>query len=154
MSDRIVRFKTLIWKFKETTFKYPELSEIPKKKITSPEDLFKLFQPLLKEESKEVFLVVWLSSANRVVGFEIVSSGSLNSSIVDPRGVFRGAIIANCASIIIAHNHPSGNIEPSNEDILLTKKLVEVGKIIEINIFDHIIFAEDKYTSFVERRLI
>jgi DNA repair protein RadC len=154
MSDKIVRFKTLVWKFKETTFKYPELSEIPKKKITSPADFFNLFQPLLKEESKEVFLVAWLSACNRVVGFEIVSSGNLNSSLVDCRGVFRGAIVANCASIIIAHNHPSGNPEPSNEDIALTKKLFEVGKIIEINIFDHIIFAEDKFTSFVERRLI
>jgi len=154
MSDKIVRFKTLVWKFKETTFKYPELAEMPTKKITSPADFFNLFQPLLREESKEIFLVAWLSSSNRVVGFEVVSSGGLNSSLVDCRGVFRGAIIANCASIIIAHNHPSGNQEPSNEDISLTKKLVEVGKIIEINIFDHIIFADDKFTSFIERRLI
>ena len=154
MPDRKVRFKTLVWAFKDTRINYPELAELPKKKITSPQDFFDLFNPIMKEESKEVFLVAWLSSANRVQGFEIISSGSLNASVVDPRGVFRSAIVANCANIIIAHNHPSGNDSPSQEDITLTKKLVEVGKIIEINIFDHIIFAEDTYTSFVERRLI
>ncbi|MCX6170163.1 MAG: JAB domain-containing protein [Ignavibacteriales bacterium] len=154
MADMKVRFKTLVWTFKDTSIKYPEYSELPRKKITSPQDFYNLFNPLLKEESKEVFLVSWLSSANRVQGFEIISSGSLTASVVDPRAVFRSAIVANCANIIIAHNHPSGNTEPSNEDISITKKLVEVGKIIEINIFDHIIFAEDKYTSFVERRLL
>ena len=154
MPDRIVRFKTLVWKFKETKITYPELTEMPKKKITSPQDFFELFNPVLKEEPKEVFLVAWLSSSNRVQGFEIISAGSLNASIVDPRAVFRSAIIANCASIIIAHNHPSGNTDPSSEDITITKKLVEVGKIIEINIFDHIIFGNGKYTSLVESRLI
>lgn len=154
MSDRKVKFKTLMWIFKDTSIKYPEYAELPKKKITSPSDFYNLFNPLLKEESKEVFLVAWLSTSNRVQGFEIISSGSLNASVVDPRGVFRSAIVANCANIIIAHNHPSGNPEPSNEDLAITKKLVEVGKIIEINIFDHIIFAEDTYTSFVDRRLL
>ena len=96
----------------------------------------------------------WLNSANVVTGFEIVSEGTLNSSVVHPREVFRGAIIATCANIIIAHNHPSGNLEPSQEDISITKKLVEAGKIIEITVFDHIIFADNSYTSFVEKRLI
>jgi len=154
MNDKIVRFKTLVWKFRETSFKYPDHSEIPKKKITSPKDFFELFQPLFKEEPSEIFVVAWLSSNNRVVGFEKVTLGLLSSSLVDPRSVFRGAIIANCANIILSHNHPSGNVEASQEDISITKTLVEAGKIIGINIFDHIIFAEDKFTSFVERRLM
>ena len=154
MSDRIVRFKTLEWKFRETSLKYPEFSEIPKKQITSPEDFFRLFNPLLREESKEVFLVVWLSASNRAQGFEIVSSGSLTSSLVDPRIVFRGAIVANCAAIIVAHNHPSGNQEPSSEDISITKQLVEAGKIIGISIHDHLIFADNAFTSFAERGLM
>lgn len=154
MNDKIVRFKTLVWKFRETSFKYPDHSEIPKKKITSPKDFFELFQPLFKEEPSEIFVVAWLSSNNRVVGFEKVTLGLLNSSLVDPRSVFRGAIIANCANIILSHNHPSGNVEASQEDISITKTLVEAGKIIGINIFDHLIFAEDKFTSFVERRLM
>jgi DNA repair protein RadC len=154
MADKKVKFKTLFWTFKDTSIKYPEYSELPKKKITSPLDVYDLFSPLMKDESREVFLVAWLSSANRVQGFEIISSGTLNSAVVDPRAVFRSAIVANCANIIIAHNHPSGNLDPSNEDIAITKKLVEVGKVIEINIFDHLIFADDKYMSFVERNLI
>jgi DNA repair protein RadC len=154
MPDRTVRFKTLVWKFKDTKIDYPALSEIPKKKITSPQDFFELFNPLMIEQPGEVFLVAWLSSSNRVIGFDIISSGNLNSSIVHPREVFRRAVVTNCASIILAHNHPSGNTDPSNEDISITKKLIEVGKIIDIPIFDHIIFAENSYTSFVERRLI
>jgi DNA repair protein RadC len=154
MTEKVVRFKTLEWKFKETNIKYPELTEMPKKKITSPKDFFDLFNPIFKEEPVEIFIVAWLSSANRIIGFEKVSVGNLNSSIVDPRSVFRSSIVANSASIIVGHNHPSGNPEPSEEDISITKKLVESGKVLGIHVFDHLIFADDTYTSFVERRLI
>jgi len=154
MTERIIRFKTLEWKFKETNIKYPDLTEMPKKKITSPRDFFDLFLPVFKEEPVEIFIVAWLSTANRIIGFEKVSVGNLNSSIVDPRSVFRSAIVANSASIIVAHNHPSGNPEPSDEDVAITKKLVESGKVLGVHVFDHLIFAEDSYTSFVERRLI
>ena len=153
MTERIIRFKTLEWKFKETNIKYPDLTEMPKKKITSPRDFFDLFLPVFKEEPVEIFIVAWLSTANRIIGFEKVSVGNLNSSIVDPRSVFRSAIVANSASIIVAHNHPSGNPEPSDEDVAITKKLVESGKVLGVHVFDHLIFAEDSYTSFVERRL-
>lgn len=71
-----------------------------------------------------------------------------------PREVFKVAVENNAASIILVHNHPSGNPEPSNEDISITKKLVEVGKMMEIPVYDHIIIAGNNYTSFVERRLI
>jgi len=154
MENQSVKFKTLVWRFKETSIKYPELSQIPSKKITAPDDFFNLFLPVFQEESFEIFLVAWLSSYNRVIGFEKVTMGLLSSSLVDVRSVFRGAIIANCANIIIAHNHPSGNPEPFNEDIAITKTLIEAGKIIGINIFDHIIFADKQYTSLIERRLI
>lgn len=149
-----VRFKTLVWKFKETTLNYPNQSAISKKRITAPSDAFDLFNPLFKEEPTERFIVILLSNCNRVIGYDIVSTGTLNSSVVDPRGVFRSAIVANSANIIICHNHPSGNLEPSNEDITITNLLVEAGKIIGINIFDHIIFAENRFASFVERGLI
>jgi DNA repair protein RadC len=154
MNDKVIRFKTLEWRFRETNIKYPELTEMPKKKISSPKDFFELFQPVFKEEPVEIFIVAWLSSANRIIGFEKVSVGNLNSSIVDPRSIFRSAIVSNSASIIVAHNHPSGNQEPSEEDISITKKLVESGKLLGVHVFDHIIFADDVYTSFVERRLI
>ena len=154
MTDKIIRFKTLEWKFKDTKIHYNELTDMPKKKITSPKDFYDLFLPVFKEEPVEIFIVAWLSTANRIIGFEKVSVGNLNSSIVDPRSVFRSAIVANSASIIVAHNHPSGNPEPSEEDISITKKLVESGKVLGVHVFDHLIFAEETYTSFVERRLI
>ena len=154
MIENIIRFKTLEWRFRETNIKYPELTDMPKKKISSPKDFFELFQPVFKEEPVEIFIVAWLSSANRIIGFEKISVGNLNSSIVDPRSVFRSAIVSNSASIIVAHNHPSGSQEPSEEDISITKKLVESGKVLGVNVFDHLIFADDCYTSFVERRLI
>ena len=80
--------------------------------------------------------------------------GNLNSSIVHPREVFKVAIENNSASIILIHNHPSGNSDPSNEDISITKKIVETGTIMSIPVFDHIIIAGKNFTSFVEKRLI
>ena len=89
-----------------------------------------------------------------IIKYENISIGNLNSSVVHPREVFKVAIDNNSANIIVLHNHPSGNPEPSNEDISITKKLVESGKILGIEIFDHIIIAGNQYLSFVEKRLI
>ncbi len=124
------------------------------KKITSPQDVADIFIPLLRDEVKEKFLVVCLNSANKIIRYEIISVGSLNSSIVHPREVFKAAIENDSASIILIHNHPSGNPEPSNEDISITKKIVESGKIMDIPVFDHIIIAGNTHTSFIEKRLI
>jgi DNA repair protein RadC len=124
------------------------------KKITSPEDVVNIFLPLLKDELNEHFYVVCLNSANKIIRIEKISTGSLDSSIVHPREVFKVAIENSAKSIILVHNHPSGNAEPSSEDIAITKKLVEVSKLMEIPIFDHLIIAERSYTSFVQKRLI
>ena len=124
------------------------------KKITSPADVAEIFIPLLRDEIKEQFIVVCLNSANKIIRYEKISIGNLNSSIVHPREIFKTAIENNSASIILIHNHPSENPEPSNEDISITKKLSEAAKIMDIPIFDHIIIAGKSYTSFVERRLI
>lgn len=124
------------------------------KKITSPSDIAELFIPLLRDEVKEKFFVICLSSANKVIKYELISIGHLNASVAHPREIFKTAVENNSASIIVLHNHPSGNTEPSNDDILLTKKLVEAGKIMEIPLFDHIIVAGNNYTSLVEKRMI
>lgn len=123
-------------------------------KITSPKDVADIFIPLLRDEVKEKFIVVCLNSANRIIKYEIISVGNLNSSVVHPREIFKAAIENNSASVILIHNHPSGNPEPSNEDIAITKKIVEAGKIFDIPVFDHLIIASALYTSFVEKRLI
>jgi DNA repair protein RadC len=123
------------------------------KKITSPQDIAEIFIPILRDDNKEKFIVVCLSSANKIIKHETISIGNLNSSVVHPREVFKVAIDNSSASIILIHNHPSGNPEPSNEDIRITKKIVETGKIMEIPVFDHLIIAGETYTSFVEKRL-
>jgi DNA repair protein RadC len=124
------------------------------KKITSPQDVADIFIPMLKDELKERFVVVCLNSSNKIIKQEVISIGNLNSSVVHPREIFKAAVDNLSASIILIHNHPSGNPEPSNEDIAITRKIVEAGKILDIPVFDHIIIAGNSYTSFVERRLI
>lgn len=123
-------------------------------RITSPNDLAGIFIPMLRDEVKEVFMVVCLNSANKIVKYDRVSVGSLNCSIVHAREIFKVAIENNSANIILVHNHPSGNTEPSNEDIAVTRKLVEAGKILDIQVFDHLIVAGNSYLSFVEKRLL
>ena len=122
-------------------------------KITSPTDIAEIFIPILRDEVKEKFIVVCLNSANKIIKNETISIGNLNSSVVHPREIFKVAIDSLSASIILIHNHPSGNPEPSNEDISITKKIVEAGKIMDIPVFDHLIIAGDTFTSFVEKRL-
>jgi len=124
------------------------------KKVTSPQEIADIFIPMLRDDTKERFIVVCLNSSNKIIKHETISIGNLNSSIVHPREIFKVAIDCSSASIILIHNHPSGNPEPSSEDIRITKKIVESGKILDIPIFDHLIIAGETYTSFVEKRLI
>ena len=123
-------------------------------KVTSPQEIADIFIPLLRDDSKERFIVVCLNSSNKIIKHQTISIGNLNSSVVHPREIFKVAIDCSSASIILIHNHPSGNPEPSNEDIGITKKIVESGKILDIPVFDHLIIAGETYTSFVEKRLI
>ncbi|MGE5350996.1 MAG: RadC family protein [Acidobacteriota bacterium] len=124
------------------------------RKITGPKDVADIFIPILRDEMKERFMVLCLNSSNKIIKEEVISVGNLNSSIVHPREVFKVAIENNSANIILMHNHPSGNTEPSNEDISITKRLVEAGKLMDIHVFDHIILAGNSYLSFTEERLI
>ncbi len=124
------------------------------KRITSPADIADIFIPLLRDELKERFIVVCLSTANKIIKHETISVGNLNSSVVHPREIFKVAIDCSAASIILIHNHPSGNPDPSNEDISITKKILEAGKIMDIPVRDHLIIAGSTFTSFVERKLM
>jgi DNA repair protein RadC len=146
--------RTITWRFSETSEDLPELTGKKRAVIRTPEDLVSNYSNLFRDQVHERFIVFWLSSSNSVMGFEVVSEGILNSSLVHPREVFRGAIVATCASIIVAHNHPSGSKEPSQEDVSITRQIVETGKIIGIPVHDHIIFAGHSFTSFAERGLL
>lgn len=146
--------RTITWRFKESIELDQELGNKRSVIIRSPADVFENYKTLFQNYVRERFVVFWLNSANKVIGFEIISEGILNSSLTHPREVYRGAIVSTAASIILAHNHPSGNPEPSHEDLSITKQIVEAGRIVGIPTHDHIIFAEATYTSLAERGLI
>lgn len=97
---------------------------------------------------REVFSVMLLDVKNRVIGINIVSVGSLCASVVHPREVFKAAILANAASVILTHNHPSGEAKPSLEDIEITRRMVQVGRIMDIHVLDHIIIGDSAGESF------
>jgi DNA repair protein RadC len=123
------------------------------KKIESPYDAYKAITEITKvqEEAQEVFGILILNTKNKIVAVHEVSRGALNSSLVHPREVFKPAVLHNAAAIICFHNHPSGDPEPSREDIEITKRLVEAGKIMGIEILDHIIVGDDRYVPLKER---
>ena len=104
----------------------------------------------LENQPNEIFAILCLNTKNKVAGAHIISQGSLFSSIVHPREVYKAAILNNAASIILAHNHPSGDPEPSREDIETTKRLVKAGEILGIDVLDHIIIGDGRYTSLME----
>jgi DNA repair protein RadC len=108
----------------------------------------------LHNHKKEHFVIFYLDTRNQEIKREIISVGSLNANLVHPREVFEPAVRNLAAQIILAHNHPSGDPEPSEDDLEITKRLVESGKILGIEIIDHIIVAKNGFISFKERRLI
>jgi len=122
--------------------------------INSPADVERLYGPRLRHLRHEVFIVLLLDSANHLLRDVTVSSGILNSSLVHPREVFHPAILEPAAGIILLHNHPSGNPEPSGEDLRITRQLAEAGKILGIPVHDHVIIADREATSFAGRGLI
>jgi DNA repair protein RadC len=124
------------------------------REIRGPDDVVAFVGPKLRKEQREHFLVLLLNARHEVIGKETVSIGSLNASIVHPREVFRSAIVNSAASIIACHNHPSGDAEPSEEDIAITKRLVQVGELIGIAVLDHVIVASRGVVSFRSRQLL
>lgn len=108
----------------------------------------------IRDNKKEHFVVFYLDSRNQEIKREIISVGSLNASLVHPREVFEPAVRNLAAQIILAHNHPSGNPEPSEDDLAITKRLVEAGKIMGIEVVDHIIVVKNEYFSFKEENLM
>jgi len=118
------------------------------KTISSSEDAYKYVRDNLEFRKKEHFYTIFLNSKNDIIATEEISIGDLTSTIVNPREVFRPAIKKSASSIIIIHNHPSGNPTPSKEDIIITNRLVECGKLLDIKVLDHLIIGNDSYYSF------
>lgn len=131
--------------------------EFPKRRIMSSADIFSLYKQMegyFTSLDREEFVIIGLDGKNRTIFFNSVSVGSLNASIVHPREVFKMAILGNAASLILCHNHPSGDPVPSPEDIEITKRLVAAGELLGIKILDHIIFGDGEYKSFADSGLI
>ena len=112
------------------------------------------YLPLMRDLRKEVFKVLLLNRANRFIRGVSISEGTLEASIVHPRDVFREALLEPAAGIILIHNHPSGNPSPSDEDLRITKQLVEAGRLLGIRVYDHIILAGENYVSFADHGLL
>lgn len=123
------------------------------KKIQCPNDIFNIAQNVIRasEYPEENLWLLTLDAKNNITGIFTVSTGSLNASIVHPREVFKRAVLQNAASIIICHNHPSGDPTPSPEDISTTKRIYNAGQILGIELLDHIIIGDNRYTSLKER---
>jgi len=121
--------------------------------VRGPETVFDLTRDI-RGANREHFVGFYLNSRNQVLRREIISIGSLNASIVHPREVYQPAIAVSAASLILAHNHPSGDPTPSEEDLAITRRLVEAGRILGIDILDHVVVAKDAYASFKERKLL
>ncbi len=119
-------------------------------KISSMDDVVKAAKPMITDPNKEFFIALYLNTKNGILKQEVISIGSLNANIVHPREIFKTACMISASSVIVAHNHPSGDPSPSREDIELTKKLVESGKMIGIEILDHVIIGYDKNYGFRE----
>ncbi len=123
-------------------------------RISSPQDVARLLFPRMRYLQQEVFDTVLLSTKNQVLGIPRISVGSLNSSIVHPREVFKPAIKRSAAALILAHNHPSGDPGASQEDIKVTRRLKEAGEILGIDVLDHLIIGDGKYQSLKEKGII
>ena len=131
----------------ELARKLEGFTDEPKRKIRSPADVYSLLYPKMREHKRERLVALLLDTKNHVLREEVISIGSLNANIVHPREVFKAALMESCASVILSHNHPSGDPTPSKEDIAVTEKLVEGGKLLGIDVLDHVVIGDGRYVS-------
>ena len=122
------------------------------KKITCAEDVFKLFHNDFKNKKQEHFSILMLNTQNNIIKKEPLTIGILNASVIHPREVFKPAIKNSCNKIILVHNHPSRDPTPSEEDLEITRKMIEVGEELDIKVLDHVIIGGDKWWSWKERK--
>ena len=131
-----------------------ESNVMKKTKIQSSRDAYNALSANLIDQPHEEFWLLLLNRQNTIIKHEFISRGGVSGTVVDPKLVFKPALEHIASGIILAHNHPSGNLKPSNEDISLTKKLKEAGKLFDINVLDHLIICENSYYSFADEGII
>ena len=127
---------------------------VNKTKIASSKDIFNIFQPILSDLPYEEFWVLCLNRFNKIIGKHKISQGGITGTVIDVKIILKLAVNELASSIILCHNHPSGNITPSSNDKKITDKLIKASDYLDIKILDHIIVADDKYFSFADKNLI
>ncbi len=125
-----------------------------KEKISGSRDVFEYFQNNLADNQYEEFWVLFLNRANKIIKKNIISQGGIAGTVADPKKIFKAALENNASSMILCHNHPSGNIKPSEADIKLTRKLKDAGTLMDISVLDHIIIGDNAYFSFADEGLM
>ncbi|WP_024787052.1 MULTISPECIES: RadC family protein [unclassified Lebetimonas] len=123
------------------------------KTVTSAKDIYEELKEFY-DKKQEYFIAIYLDGANRICEKRVITIGTLNQTLIHPREVFAPAVENRCASIIVAHNHPSGNLTPSKEDIFITQKLKQSGKILGIELLDHIIFSKNGFISLQQKGIL
>jgi DNA repair protein RadC len=146
--EKIIEIQTIKQVKKPLAKKYQKLLGEQLPKVTSPLAIVPMLQKLIGDEDRENFLVVGLNTKNEVVCVHKAHTGSINATIVSPREIFKALILNNCNSVILSHNHPSGDCRASEEDRDVTLRLQECGEFLGIEILDHIIVSEKSYSSF------
>lgn len=134
----------------KTRVRVADASEEYRPEIREPSGVADLFRRLFKSEDREIFAVFLLDVKNKPMGVHVAGVGGVDLCVVDPREVYRAAVMMSASAIIVAHNHPSGSPSPSKEDIELTERLMKVSKILGVGLLDHVIVADDSYYSFAE----
>ena len=125
-----------------------------KKQVENPEDIVNMLMPKMRYLHKEEFRAVFLDTRNRILDVVTISVGSLDTSIVHPREVFREAVRRSSASVIFVHNHPSGDPVPSEEDIAVTKRLMQAGELLGVQVLDHIVIGDNVFVSFKNKNIL
>ena len=127
-------------------------SKTPLKKISCAKDVFNYFHERLKDENQEHFYILMLNTQNYIIGEQLISKGILDASIIHPREVFKPAIKNSASKIILVHNHPSGDPNPSREDLEITEKLIKAGEELDIKVLDNVILGKDEFWSWKEEK--
>lgn len=127
---------------------------LERKKITSSKDVFEYFSSIMGDLNYEAFYILLLNRANKIIRDIQISEGGISGTVADPKKIFKLALDFNASSIILCHNHPSGNIKPSGDDMALTKKIKSAGDMMDISVLDHIILGDEKYYSFADESMM
>jgi DNA repair protein RadC len=127
---------------------------LQRQRIVTSRDAAAILQPLLADLAHEEFWLLFLNRNNVLLGQHALSSGGMTGTVVDPKMIFRAALESKATSVILCHNHPSGNLKPSDEDIRLTRKLSEAGRLMEIQVIDHLIVSQHGFYSFADEGLL